>query len=284
MTIMSDKRTATDATPSAGWLTKLKTMPNESAAKMLTVTVSLCFVCSVIVSGVAVTLRPLQAANKALEKNRVILQAAGLLDEEKTGDIQALFDELVEVRVVDLDTGLYIDMPDPKTHDQRKAAKDPTQNYPIPDERDVAKIKQRAQQASVYLVQREGELQNLILPVHGYGLWSTMYGFLALESDINTVAGLSFYEHAETPGLGGEIDNPKWRARWAGKFAHNEHGSPRLEVIKGRVDGSREGAVHQVDGIAGATLTSKGVSNMMRYWLGENGFGPYLVRLRANSG
>ncbi|MBT8419821.1 MAG: Na(+)-translocating NADH-quinone reductase subunit C [Gammaproteobacteria bacterium] len=258
-------------------------MPNDSAAKMLVVTVSLCFVCSVIVSGVAITLRPMQVANKALEKNRVILESAGLLDEEKTEDIQTLFDERVEVRVVDLGSGEYVDISNPKTHDQRKASKDPTRNYPIPNERDVANIKRRAQQASVYLVRREGKLQNLIIPVHGYGLWSTMYGFLALESDIKTVTGLSFYEHAETPGLGGEIDNPKWRARWVGKFSHDEQGSPRLEVVKGRVDDSRDGAVHQVDGIAGATLTSVGVSNMMRYWLGDNGFGPYLAKLRANS-
>nr|VFJ98138.1 MAG: Na+-transporting NADH:ubiquinone oxidoreductase subunit C [Candidatus Kentron sp. H]VFJ98461.1 MAG: Na+-transporting NADH:ubiquinone oxidoreductase subunit C [Candidatus Kentron sp. H]VFK03453.1 MAG: Na+-transporting NADH:ubiquinone oxidoreductase subunit C [Candidatus Kentron sp. H] len=276
---MSGQNTQSKAAPSTGWLAKFKTMPNDGAAKMLTVTITLCFVCSVIVSGVAVSLRPLQVANKALEKNRVILEAAGLLDEQKTDDIQALFDELVEVRVVDLDTGLYIDMPDPKTHDQRKAAKDPARNSPIPSEQDVAKIKRRAQQASVYLVQRDGKLQNLILPVHGYGLWSTMYGFLALESDINTVAGLSFYEHAETPGLGGEIDNPKWRARWVGKFSHDERNTPRLEVVKGRAD-----TVHQVDGIAGATLTSVGVGNMMRYWLGDNGFGPYLVKLRVNSG
>lgn len=280
---MSDQDT-TPNTPSAGWLAKLKTMPNESGAKMLIVTVSLCFVCSVIVSSVAINLRPLQVANKALEKNRVILEAAGLLEESETDDIQALFDELVEVRVVDLDTGLYIDVPDPRAHDQRKAAKDPARSHSIPGERDLARIRRRAQRASVYLVQQDGKLQNLILPVHGYGLWSTMYGFLALESDINTVAGLSFYEHAETPGLGGEIDNPRWRARWVGKFSHNEQGKQELTVIKGRVDDARADAVHRVDGIAGATLTSNGVSNMMRYWLGEDGFGPYLAKLRAASG
>nr|VFK24896.1 MAG: Na+-transporting NADH:ubiquinone oxidoreductase subunit C [Candidatus Kentron sp. MB]VFK30012.1 MAG: Na+-transporting NADH:ubiquinone oxidoreductase subunit C [Candidatus Kentron sp. MB]VFK75017.1 MAG: Na+-transporting NADH:ubiquinone oxidoreductase subunit C [Candidatus Kentron sp. MB] len=270
-----------NATQSPGWLTKLRTMPNESAAKMLIVTISLCFVCSIIVSGVAIQLRPLQEANKALEKNRVILEAAGLLEKNKTDDIQALFDQLVEVRTIDLDTGEYVDSLDPKAFDQRKAARDPARNYLIPKDRDIAKIKQRARKASVYLVKREGELQNLILPVHGYGLWSTMYGFLAFKADINTVVGLSFYEHAETPGLGGEIDNPKWRARWVGKLAHDQQGSPRLQVIKGRVDPSRSEAVYQVDGISGASLTSKGVSNMVRYWLGNNGFQPYLARLRG---
>nr|VFK46106.1 MAG: Na+-transporting NADH:ubiquinone oxidoreductase subunit C [Candidatus Kentron sp. TC]VFK60375.1 MAG: Na+-transporting NADH:ubiquinone oxidoreductase subunit C [Candidatus Kentron sp. TC] len=265
--------------PSSGLLAKLRAMPNESGAKMLIVTISLCLVCSIIVSSVAIRLRPLQEANKALEKNRVILEAAGLLEENKTEDIQALFDRSVEVKIVDLKTGEYVDS-DPKAFDQRKAAKDPARNHPISKDHDIAKIKQRAREANVYLVKREGKLRNLILPVHGYGLWSTMYGFLAFDADINTIKGLSFYEHAETPGLGGEIDNPKWRARWVGKLAHDEQGSPRLRVIKGRVDPGRSEAVHQVDGISGATLTSKGVGNMMRYWLGENGFGPYLAKAR----
>nr|VFK21195.1 MAG: Na+-transporting NADH:ubiquinone oxidoreductase subunit C [Candidatus Kentron sp. LFY] len=283
--------TQTDAhQPPSGLLGKLRTMPNDGAAKMLIVTISLCFVCAIIVSSTAIELRPLQEANKALEKNRVILEAAGLLEDENTDDIQALFDRLVEVRIVDLDSGDYVDTsddpkaPDPKTYDQRKAAKDPTRNYPIPKKRDVARIKQRAREANVYLVRRQGRLQNLILPVHGYGLWSTMYGFLAFDADINTITGLSFYEHAETPGLGGEIDNPKWRTRWVGKLAHDKQGSPRLEVIKGRVDPNRAEAIHRVDGISGATLTSKGVSNMMHYWLGDNGFGGYLAKLRTNSG
>nr|VFK63441.1 MAG: Na+-transporting NADH:ubiquinone oxidoreductase subunit C [Candidatus Kentron sp. UNK]VFK72359.1 MAG: Na+-transporting NADH:ubiquinone oxidoreductase subunit C [Candidatus Kentron sp. UNK] len=267
--------------PASGLLGKLRAMPNDGAAKMLLVTISLCLVCSIIVSGVAIKLRPLQEANKALEKNRVILEAAGLLEENKADDIQALFDRLVEIKTVDLETGEYVDSADPKAFDQRKAAKDPARNYPIPKDRDIAKIKQRAQRANVYLVRQEGKLRNVILPMHGYGLWSTMYGFLAFDADINTVKGLSFYEHAETPGLGGEIDNPKWRARWVGKLAHDKQGSPRLRVIKGRVDPSRSGAAHQVDGISGASLTSKGVSNMMRYWLGENGFGPYLAKART---
>nr|VFJ53267.1 MAG: Na+-transporting NADH:ubiquinone oxidoreductase subunit C [Candidatus Kentron sp. FW]VFJ61945.1 MAG: Na+-transporting NADH:ubiquinone oxidoreductase subunit C [Candidatus Kentron sp. FW] len=283
--IMSSQKTESNANLSSGqssgiW-TKLRTMPNESGAKMLIVTISLCFVCSVIISAVAINLRPLQQANKALEKNRVILEAAGLLEENKTNDIQALFDRLIEVRIVDLDSGEYVDSPDPKAYDQRKAARDATRNHSIPGEHDVAKIKRRAKKASVYLVQKEGKLQNLILPVHGYGLWSTMYGFLAFDADVNTITGLSFYEHAETPGLGGEIDNPKWRARWVGKAAYDNQGLPKLQVIKGCADPGRSEFIHKIDGITGATLTSVGVSNMMRYWLGNNGFGRYLARLRT---
>ena len=266
----------------SGWLAKLRAMPNESGRKMLIVTVSLCFVCSLIVSGTAVSLRPLQEANKALERNRVILEAAGRLGDGQ--NIQALFDELVEIRLVDLATGEYVESADVATYDQRNAAKDPDRNYVIPDDLDVANINRRAKHAAVYLIKREGRVENIILPVHGYGLWSTMYGFLALEKDANTVAGLSFYEHAETPGLGGEVDNPKWRAQWQGKLAYDDKGAPRIEVIKGRVDNTRAAARYQIDGLAGATLTANGVSNMVRYWLGENGFGAYLARLRTQEG
>ena len=126
-----------------------------------------------------------------------------------------------------------------------------------------------------------GELSKIILPIHGYGLWSTLYGFLALEPDVNTIAGLGFYEHAETPGLGGEVDNPKWKGIWPGKKLFDEDGELAISVIKGTVDSGAAGAQHKVDGLAGATLTTNGLHNLVRFWMGENGFGPYLSAMKA---
>jgi Na+-transporting NADH:ubiquinone oxidoreductase subunit C len=126
----------------------------------------------------------------------------------------------------------------------------------------------------------DGELKTLILPVCGYGLWSTLYGFLALEGDLRTVQGLKFYQHAETPGLGGEVDNPKWRALWRGKVVFDEQWRPRVELVKGSVDPSAPDAAHKIDGLAGATLTSRGVTNLLNFWLGDEGYAPYLARLR----
>ncbi len=120
----------------------------------------------------------------------------------------------------------------------------------------------------------------MILPVRGYGLWSTLYGFLALESDGNTIAGLGFYEHGETPGLGGEVDNPRWKAQWPGKEVY-EDGDPVIRLIKGSVDPNAANAEHKVDGLAGATLTSKGVTNLLQFWLGERGFKPFLDNLKS---
>ena len=145
---------------------------------------------------------------------------------------------------------------------------------------DIADIKRREKYAEVYLVRgTNGDIETVVLPIRGYGLWSTLWGFIALESDFNTVAGLGFYSHAETPGLGGEVDNPKWKAQWPGKKILNETGNMAIEVTKG---GQADAASpYQVDGLSGATLTTRGVDNLVQFWLGDNGFKPFLDQLKT---
>lgn len=250
-------------------------LPNDSTAKTIIVALALCLVCSIIVSSAAVGLKPKQITNKSLDIKKNILEVAGLMQDG--ADVDALF-ENIEARVVDLETGAYNNDIDALSYDQRKAAKDPSMNLVLTAEQDIAKIKRRAKQATVYHVKENGKTKLLILPVHGYGLWSTMYGFLALESDGQTVYGIKFYEHGETPGLGGEIDNPKWRSLWPGKSLYDNSGNLILSVSRsGGVESSR------VDGLAGATLTSNGVHNLIHYWLGQNGFGPYLKKFVAEN-
>ena len=132
----------------------------------------------------------------------------------------------------------------------------------------------------VYLIEKDGKYDKVILPVRGYGLWSTLYGFLALENDFNTVAGLGFYDHGETPGLGGEVDNPKWKAIWPGKEIYSD-GDVAIELVKGNVDSSTPNAENKVDALSGATLTSRGVSNLLRFWMGELGYKSFLSNLRS---
>ena len=251
---------------------------NDSIKKTIIVTVLLCIVCSVIVSAAAVLLRPAQVANKSLDFKRNILSAAGLLEAGK--NVDAIFSERVVTRVVDLKTGKFTDAVDPVSYDQRRASKDPSLSTNLSADEDIAKISRREDYSVVYLIQDENEqLQKIILPVKGYGLWSTLYGFLALEADANTVVGLVFYEHAETPGLGGEVDNPVWKAKWVGKEVYDE-GDVAISIIKGSVDPSSSNAVHQVDGLSGATLTSRGVHNLLHFWLGDNGYKPFLTNLK----
>lgn len=253
---------------------------NESIKKTITVTLLLCIVCSVVVSTAAVLLRPTQDVNKALDFKRNVLAAAGLLDKTDKDSVESVFTERVSVQVVDLATGKYTDAVDPDNYDQRKASKDSSRSKRLTASEDIANISRREEYALVYLIEGDAGLETLVLPVRGYGLWSTLYGFLALDADLNTVRGLGFYEHGETPGLGGEVDNPSWIAQWQGKSAYDSNGNVELTVIKGKVDPNSSEAGHQIDGLSGATLTSRGVANLIHFWLGDNGYKPYLTNMK----
>ncbi|MEK9542008.1 MAG: Na(+)-translocating NADH-quinone reductase subunit C [Luminiphilus sp.] len=249
----------------------------ESLGGIVSVALALCVVCSIVVSAAAVVLKPAQEVNKTRDLKRNILMAAGLYDAGLT--IEEQF-QRVDSRVVDISTGEYATDIDPEGFDQRAAAKDPATSVALDSDADIANIIRQSRYAMVYLVNDEaGDLSKVILPVHGYGLWSTLYGFVALESDGNTIAGLGFYEHKETPGLGGEVDNPRWKDLWKGKQVYRD-GAVAISVVKGSVDQGSDAANWQVDGLSGATLTSRGVSNLVQYWLGEDGFEPYLRNLR----
>ncbi|MCL4157361.1 UNVERIFIED_CONTAM: hypothetical protein GTU68_055300 [Idotea baltica] len=224
-----------------------------------------CLVCAIVVSSAAVALKPMQDTNIERDRQMNILAAAGLLDPDLS--IEEQF-ESVQTFVVDLRTGEYTDDVDPASFSDLETD-------------DIAKIGRREDYSVVYLIDDEnGNLDKVILPVRGYGLWSTMQGFVALENDLNTVAGIGFFAHGETPGLGGEIDNPSWKAIWPGKEVYRD-GVETLSVIKGVVPASSANAEYQIDGLAGATLTTKGVDNLVKFWLGEEGFRPYLEKLAA---
>ncbi len=251
---------------------------NDSTTKTLTVAFLLCIVCSVVVSTAAVVLKPTQEINKTLDRKRNILAAAGMLDENR--GVEEQFGQ-VNARLVDLRTGQFTDDLDPEKYDQRKAAKDSAASEALTSEQDIAKVTRREHYAVVYIVEdASGELDKIILPIHGAGLWSTLYGFIALESDGNTVAGIGFYEHGETPGLGGEVDNPRWKGLWPGKSVYKDD-EVAIGLIKGSVDPSAANASWQVDGLAGATLTARGVTNLVQFWLGDNGFAPFLSNLKS---
>lgn len=254
------------------------TLSNDSLEKTITIALALCFVCAILVSFAAVALRPLQIENKALDMKKNILDVAGLLQDDT--DINIAFGQKIEAKLVDVATGDYVEG-DIIDYDQRKAVKDPELSVVLIKDQDIASIKKRAKIAKVYLVKEGDTIKSIILPVHGYGLWSTMYGFLALNADGQTVQSINFYDQAETPGLGGEVVNPNWRALWQGKKLYDESGQVALGLIKGVVDTSKLGAEYKVDGLAGATLTSVGVTNLVKYWMGQNGFAAYLDKVKT---
>ncbi|MDP1932138.1 MAG: Na(+)-translocating NADH-quinone reductase subunit C [Gammaproteobacteria bacterium] len=255
----------------------------DSVGGTIKVALILCVICSVFISSAAVILKPFQISNKLLDRNKNILIAAGMFDPalNSNAEIGLLFSRF-NLQVVDLDSGEVLSAErlaelriDPATYDERAVFSDPAYSDALSADLDVADLKRRVKYATVYTLEAsDGSLETIVLPVSGYGLWGTMYGYLALDGDGNTVNGIGFYDHKETPGLGGEINNPRWKALWPGKQVYDADGDVALSVVKGGGEG-----VHEVDGLAGASLTSRGVDNMIEFWLGPNGFGPFLNNL-----
>ena len=262
-----------DAREKRGWFASL---PNDSTTKTLIVAVALCLVCSVAVSMTAVALKPLQTRNATLAREWQILRVADLLEE---GADQAVLFEQVTPRMLDMDSGEFTESYDARSFDLLAAVRDPMIAEPLPQERDTAEIGVRMRYMPVYLVEQDGELATVVLPVWTKGLYSTLRGFVALRGDGRTVQGLTFYEDGETPGLGGEINNPRWQAQWRDKEIFDDAGEVRIRVTKNATDPD-----YDIDALSGATLTSRGVDNMMKFWMGEDGYGPFLANLHSGGG
>ncbi len=256
-------------------------MSNERTGKVLFVATALCVVCSVLVSTAALGLRPLQEENAVKEIKRNILGAAGMLPESGSYDLDQLFGQM-ETLVIELKTGEIAQGIDPKTFDPAEAEKVAATTFSVPAAKlSKVGIRSHATRMKVYVKRSaSGGVETVVLPIHGKGLWSTMYAFLALESDLRTVKNLVFYKHAETPGLGGEVDNPLWRAQWPGKQLFDEQSNYDFKILKGRVQPGSPKAKQQADGLSGATITTNGVNGTIEYWMGPEGYGPFLEKLR----
>ena len=254
---------------------------NDSISKTLLVVLVLCLVCSIVVAGSAVGLKPLQQEQRALDKQRNILAVAGLMQQGMSADdVSKIFAERISARLVDLKTGELLDK-DPTKFNQAQAIKDPQMSLTLEASQDPAGIRWRSNLAEIYLVRDEQKrIQEVVLPIYGNGLWSVMYAFVALSTDGRTIKGITYYDHGETPGLGGEIENPNWRAQFVGKKVLDDNGQPALRVVKG---GARPGDMFAVDGLSGATLTSNGVQHSFDFWMGELGFGPFLKNVREGA-
>jgi Na+-transporting NADH:ubiquinone oxidoreductase subunit C len=246
--------------------------------------VAVCLVCALFVAGSAVSLKPLQEANVVLDRQKKVLTVAGLMEEGQSlgpDEIAAIFKKNIRQKVIDLETGEVVPDIDPAGFDQQAAMNDPDTSSPAPD--NAAKVQRLPDDALIFDVVENGELSAMIFPIEGKGLWSTLYGYIALAPDSNTIVGITFYEHGETPGLGGEIDNPRWKALWPGRKAFDDRWNPKIRVIKGAA-GPPQKDPYEVDGLSGATITSRGVTALVQFWLGDNGFGPYLAKYRAQAG
>ncbi len=251
-------------------------MQREGSIYTVIFTTILCGICSVLVASAAVGLKERQIMNKILDKQHKILLVAGLASPNERlsrGEIQNRYKQNIETKLVNFDTGEYELSIEPASFDPQKALKDPNLSKSAPPNN--AGIVQMPKYGFIYLVKKGGKVEEVIIPIQGRGLWSMLYGFLALDEDLNTVKGIIFYEHGETPGLGGEIENPRWCQLWVGRKVYDENGNVKLSVIKGTA-GPPDNDPYHVDGLSGATMTSRSVTNLIQFWLGDSAYGKFL--------
>lgn len=240
-------------------------MNTSSNSYVLGFAVILCVVISAVLAAIATALRPIQEAAAELDRQKNVLMAAGLAGSDTSPEeVEALYQSRVTERVVDTKTGEFVsDLPatDPAVLSSGEPVRDlePSQ---VPN---LDKAEQKQYRVLATINGAAGEVEAFVLPISGKGLWSTLYGYLALEGDANTVKGITFYKHKETPGLGGEVENPQWTAKWPGKTILRDGELVSVTVKKGVVDESNpEEKAHYVDGLAGATITCNGVTDFVK--------------------
>ena len=248
----------------------------DSTLNITLVGIGLCLVCSAIISLLAIQLRSLQIENAVLDQQKKIVSSAGL--KEVYASVENAMSNIKSI-IINLDEGEIVDL-NPQTYELAKELREDGKYKFLSAEEDIASIKKREKFSKIYIEYKDDKINTIILPVRGYGLWGILYGYLAIENDFNTVAGLEFYEHKETPGLGAEIDNPKWKSLWKGKKIYKDNGEVSLKVIKGSVLNNSVNYNYEVDGLSGATLTCNGVSNLIAYWMGNDGYLNFIQKLK----
>lgn len=256
----------------------------RSVAYTLRFAATVAVVASAIVALAAVLLEERQEANRLLDRRRHVLEVVGLSEPGEPlprDEVLRRFDANVRSLVVDLESGEVAEDLSAEGFDQRRAAQDPDRSSPAPP--NTAGVARIPDHVLVYHLVRGDEIEALVVPFEGLGLWSTMYGYIALSGDLSTVRGITFYEHAETAGLGALISDPGWRVRWEGRRLFDERWNPTLRVVKGPAAPPEE-APFEVDGLSGATLTGNGVTRALHFWLGEHVLGTYLARYREARG
>lgn len=250
----------------------------ETFGKTVGFVFAVCIVCAALVSVSAVQLKPRQVANKLLDQQTKVLEAAGLLEKAGKGakNIVATYNKYVEARMIDLDSGDFIEG-NPAMFDERRNSRDVSKSDK--PQNDIAGINRRSHDAVIYIVRNDaGQVETVVLPIVGSGLWDLMFGYVGLEADLNTVRSVVYSDHKETPGLGAEVMNPKWKALWPGKKIYNEQGEAKVHLVKG---GAKADDIHGVDALSGATLTSNGVSKTLQFWFGEEGYKPFINKHRG---
>jgi len=257
-------------------------MSRESPRNAILVVMLTALVCSGLVSAAVVMLRPIQLNNQMLDRSRNIMQLTGLLPVDgqmEDEEVLELYKSL-DRRLVDIDAAEFDPEMDPNTFSLQRADNDPELSIAIPSKQDSANLGRRSRYTPVYMVWDGDQLDRMILPVRGNGMWSMLRGYIALESDLNTIAGMTFYEQNETPGLGDQITHKHWLEQWQGRRIYDDQGKPRFRVNEGVVQPGTETAEFEVDALTGATVTANAVTGLVDYWFGPHGYREFLLALQ----
>jgi Na+-transporting NADH:ubiquinone oxidoreductase subunit C len=258
-------------------------MNNDSPQKALLVVFSVALVCSILVSVASVTLKPIQERNQLVERSRNVIALTGLVEPGVTlanDEILELVEQL-DIRTLNVDSGEFVTDINPVDFDARAAVNNLEMSTAIPPELDTASLGRRSRFEVVYLVWDGDTFSRVILPIVGQGMWSTIYGYIALDSDMSTIGAVSFYEQTETAGLGDQIMRPDWQAQWQGRRLFDDKGEFRFRTGPGTVKPESPGAAYKVDSLSGATVTADAVTRMIAYWFGPNGYLPFLEQLKS---
>jgi Na+-transporting NADH:ubiquinone oxidoreductase subunit C len=252
-----------------------ESVDRDSAARALGVAFAVAFVCALLVSSTTVLLRPVQRAN--MEAARIMQLVQEALPKAGAGlqasDLEAHVIELADGRI---DPGL-----EPADFDAEYAASQPETSIEIPREQDLARLRRRALHAPVYLVRGTNRaIDTIILPVSGRGYQSILRAWLVLDGNATRVRSLNIYEQGETPGVGSRVEDPEWLSQWRERPIYDSDGVVRIGVATRAGDEAGPYAEYFVDGISGATRSARGIDGMVRFWLGDFGFGPFLQRVR----
>jgi len=196
----------------------------------------LCLVCSFMLTFAATSLKPMQVKNQMIDKQKNILKVLSVTDPAKkytNQEVADLYTTYIQNKFLD-DSGQLVDSE--------------TEN-------------------PIFLYVKNGQVDAYAIPISGYGLWSTLYGYFSVNGDGTTVRGITFYEHGETPGLGAEVEAKWFQDNFVGKKIATVNGEFKsVGIVRGKVDNvvKSDEKPYYVDGISGATVTSKGVSDFLK--------------------
>lgn len=254
-------------------------LKKDSVMGTMVFIVTLSLLCSFMITGTAELLKERKLVKKRDELKRYVLMAADV-DISGDKDFRAIFEKSVTPILIDIESGAI----EPKERievmdfDERMAAINPEKSRK--PKKDTARIRSRADEVRVFKVfDDQGQLSSVVMPIYGKGLWSIIYGYVALKPDFNTIENIVIYEHGETPGIGDFLNDPEWTDKFRDKLVFDEAGKVALKVVKG---GAKEGDVSGVDAVSGATMTGRGVQRSIQFWFGEEGFKTFLDKLKAS--